>query len=106
LLVAAGGVIVDIAYERRPLVVKAVVRNGIIVPRDPLPEDWREGTEVEVAKREEAIERCNELDRWHAELEAIAAQGDPENDRLLDAAIGESRQREKELARRKMDLPE
>jgi hypothetical protein len=28
--------------------IKAVITNGVIVPRDPLPEDWREGTEVAV----------------------------------------------------------
>ena len=30
--------------------IKAVVKNGVVVPRDPLPQDWREGTEVDVEK--------------------------------------------------------
>lgn len=30
--------------------IKAVVTKGVIVPRDPLPEDWQEGTEVAVEK--------------------------------------------------------
>jgi hypothetical protein len=28
--------------------IKALVTKGVIVPRDPLPEDWQEGTEVAV----------------------------------------------------------
>jgi hypothetical protein len=31
--------------------IKAIISNGSIVPRDPLPDDWAEGTEV-------AVERC------------------------------------------------
>ena len=72
--------------------VKAVVRNGLIVPRHPLPQDWTEGTEVEVDKAPSPLESSDELDRWFAELEALAAQGDPEDDRRLDEAIREIRQ--------------
>jgi hypothetical protein len=28
--------------------IKAIIINGVIVPRDPLPDDWHEGTEVAV----------------------------------------------------------
>src|SRR5437870_1814012 len=31
----------------REVMVKAVGKNGVIVPRSPLPEDWQEGTKVE-----------------------------------------------------------
>jgi hypothetical protein len=51
--------------------VKAVVKNGVIVPRDPLPADWREGTEVEVEKPSDPIKVGDELDRWYAELETL-----------------------------------
>jgi hypothetical protein len=30
--------------------IKAVIHDGLIVPRDPLPQDWPEGTEVAVDK--------------------------------------------------------
>jgi hypothetical protein len=87
-------------------VVKADVKNGVIVPRDPLPDDWTEGTEVEVDRRSGTATAGDALDHWFAELEAIAAEGDPEDDRRLDEAIREIRQREKELARKKTGLPE
>src|SRR5437870_4904443 len=67
--------------------IKAVVSNGVIVPRDPMPHEWIEGTEVQVDTAPHAREGGNDLDRWFAELQALAAQGDPEDDRRLDEAI-------------------
>jgi hypothetical protein len=93
--------------ERRTRMVKAVVQNGVIVPRDPLPQDWREGTRVEVQKapEEAAIENsANPTDVWMDEVEAIASQGDPADDKRLDAAIQDVRRREKDLARKKLGL--
>jgi len=29
---------------------KAILKNGVIYPREPIPADWSEGTELEVAK--------------------------------------------------------
>ncbi len=43
-------------------------------------------------------------DVWMDEVEAIALQGDQEDDKRLDAAIQEIRRREKELARKKLGL--
>jgi hypothetical protein len=85
--------------------VKAVVQNGVIVPRDPLPLDWPEGTEVEVGKCCEPLENSDDLDRWFAELETLAAQGDPDDDRRLEQVLHENHLREKELARKRMGLP-
>jgi len=86
--------------------IKAVINNGLIVPRDPLPEDWQEGTEVEVDKPPCTPGEGDHLDRWFAEMEAIAAQGDPEDDRRLEEALREIRLRDRELARKSMGLPE
>jgi hypothetical protein len=86
--------------------IKAVVKNGVIVPCDPLPENWQEGTEVEVDKSLCPPGAGDELDHWFAELQAIAAEGDPEDDRRLEEALREIRPREKELARTEMELLE
>jgi hypothetical protein len=59
----------NIAGERRIFMVKAVVKNGVIVPRDPLPADWREGTEVEVEKPSDTVRVGDKSGRWSAELE-------------------------------------
>jgi hypothetical protein len=87
--------------------IKGVVTNGMIVPRDPLPEDWQDGTEVAVDKyfSDTAVDKdIHPTDSWMDEVEAIARQGDPEDDKRLNGVIQEVRRREKELARRKLDL--
>lgn len=85
--------------------VKAVVKNGVFVPRSPLPQDWPEGTEVEVDRPLVPSEPDEEIDRWLAEMEAIAAQGNPEDDRHLEAALQQHRQEQKDLTRKKAGLP-
>jgi hypothetical protein len=87
--------------------IKAVVTNGMIVPRDPLPEDWQDGTEVAVDKyfSDPAVDKdIHPTDVWMDEVEAIARQGNPEDDKRLNAVIQEVRRREKELARRKLGM--
>jgi hypothetical protein len=87
--------------------IKAVITKGVIVPRDPLPEDWREGTEVAVEKFPGGTavqENIHPTDVWMDEVETIALQGDREDDQRLEAALQETRRREKELARKKLGL--
>jgi hypothetical protein len=88
-------------------VIKAVVTKGVIVPRDPLPEDWQEGTEVAIEKFDNDAACDNFVhptDAWMDEVEAVALLGNREDDERLDAAIQEIRRREKELARKKLGL--
>ena len=75
--------------------IKAVLINGVIVPRDPLPEDWQEGTEVVVEKLKSAdpIATPNAADIWMDEVEAIARQGNQEDDERLAMAIQAIRSR-------------
>jgi len=52
--------------------IKAVVSKGVIVPRDPLPEDWQEGTEVAVEKfsSDTAVDKdIHPTDLWMDEVE-------------------------------------
>jgi hypothetical protein len=82
--------------------IKAVVSKGVIVPREPLPEDWQEGVEVTVAKlpdAEAAGANTHPTDVWMDEVEAVALRGNPEDDQRLDAALQDIRRREKGLAR-------
>jgi hypothetical protein len=82
--------------------IKAFVKNGVVVPRDPLPDDWREGTEVEVEKcTPESSERngLHPADAWMDEVELCASQQDPEDDLRIQEAIDEERRIAKELAR-------
>lgn len=85
---------------------KAVLKNGVIYPKEPVPTDWIDGTELEVQKA--AARTVNgavdDLDRWYVELEAACAQTDSEDDRILKAAVLEVRRQEKERARREAGL--
>jgi hypothetical protein len=81
------------------IMIKAIVSNGVIIPRDPFPEDWDEGTEVAVEKcagEGAANQSLDAADVWMDEVEAIARQGDPEDDQRLDNAIQEVRRRERQ----------
>jgi hypothetical protein len=86
--------------------VTAVIQNGLIVPRDPLPAEWTEGTEVEVDKSIHSSQLDDEIDLWLAEMDAIAANGDPADDRRLEAALEQHRREQKALARKNAGLAE
>jgi hypothetical protein len=88
-----------------PDMIKAVVANGVIVPRDPLPADWAEGTELAVEKihRDDSTDNGpHSTDAWMDEVEAIALRGDRKDDQRLENAILEVRHREKALARKRL----
>lgn len=86
---------------------KAVVRNGAILPLEPLPPEWHDGTEVTVeAVQVAALEEINrEADEWFREMEAAVARVDPNDSILIDAAIQEADRIAKEQVRREMGLP-
>jgi hypothetical protein len=85
---------------------KAILRNGMILPKDPVPPDWGDGTELEVEKASttDVPGKTDELDRWYAELERACAQMDPEDDRILKASVMAVRRDEKDRARREAGL--
>lgn len=87
--------------------IKAIITKGVIVPRDPLPEDWREGTEVAIEKLSDngnSGPHPHPTDVWMDEVESLARQGDPQDDKNLAAALDDVRRREKERARQRLDL--
>jgi len=87
--------------------IKAIISNGVIVPREPLPDDWQEGTEVAVELFPGELEQAedkSDTDKWMDEVEATARLGNPMDDQRLEAAIQEIHRREKELARKRLGL--
>lgn len=81
---------------------RAILRNGVILPLEPLPADWEEGTELTVERQ--GLAEANgasphATDRWMDEVEALAAQVSPDSDKELDQAIAQIRQQAKDLAR-------
>jgi hypothetical protein len=86
--------------------IKAIISNGVIVPRDPLPDDWHEGTEVAVERFPESTPANDNpvTDVWMDEVEALASQGDPREDQRLESALQEIQRREKDRARNRLGL--
>jgi hypothetical protein len=58
----------------------------------------------ESAGPKEGTNGVHPTDAWMDEVEAIAAQGNPEDDQRLNAAIQAIRQQQKDLARKKLGL--
>lgn len=71
---------------------KAVLEHGVIRPIEPLPSDWRDGQELRVEKAETAETPVQEIDRDFAELAALCAQGNPDDDAKLTQALDKARQ--------------
>ena len=82
--------------------IKAIVRNGTIHPLEAIPSEWSEGCEVVVAA--EPRPHPGEIDRWCEELQAVAAEIDPEDDERLQDAVSEVRRHAKDAARCEMGL--
>jgi molybdopterin converting factor small subunit len=79
---------------------KAVLQNGVIYPREPLPKDWSDGTELQVEKSLPTNgDRAEELDQWMAKVQASANEVDAEDEIILANSIRQLRQQARELAR-------
>jgi hypothetical protein len=82
---------------------KAVVKNGVIHPVEPLPSDWTEGVELEIQKTTNTLPPKSR-DDWLTEMNALCADSTPEQEAGLDAALAELMLASKELARSRMGL--
>jgi hypothetical protein len=84
--------------------VRAVLKNGVIQPVEPLPLEWADGQELRVESMQEAPQVPEDLDQWYQELEAMVAQNDPTDIAKLEAALAEADKLAKEMVRREMGL--
>jgi hypothetical protein len=86
--------------------IRGIIKNGLIHPLDPLPEEWSEGREVVVEEaEEEQPESPEEFDRWYEEMERLAADVDPQDIDRIMTALAEADVQAKEFVRREMGLP-
>jgi hypothetical protein len=84
---------------------KAVLKNGAIIPLEPLPANWVEGQELRVeATAESNDEEDQDLDAWYQELQAMVAQNDPADFARVEQAIKEADEQAKSLVRKQMGL--
>jgi virulence-associated protein VagC len=85
---------------------RAVLKNGVIYPVDPLPPEWADGKELVIQPLEEVVDDWDALDRWLEEMNAQCADIDPEDIAKLQASIEEQKRESKAYMRREMGLPE
>ena len=83
---------------------KAVLKNGVILPLEPLPPEWVDGRELRV---ESAVDddESQDLDTWFAELQALVAQNDPVDLARVDQAMHRADEQAKAMVRKQMGLP-
>jgi hypothetical protein len=82
--------------------IRAVVKNGVFEPIDPLPAGWSEGHAVVV---EELDENIDTLEKWASDMNALTAElDDPAEWQRIEAALAESDREAKALVRREMGL--
>ena len=85
---------------------KAVLKNGAILPQEPLPPEWREGLELHVEEwRPETSNRAGDLTDWIAKVQASADKMDPEDERIIEETTRELRRKDRELARKVAESP-
>jgi hypothetical protein len=80
---------------------KAVLRDGAIVPLEPLPSDWEEGAALEIAK---ASAPSIDIDAWVKAMNELCADSPVEEEEVMRRAIEEHRRQAKAQVRRDMGL--
>jgi hypothetical protein len=79
---------------------RAILKGGVIYPVEPLPPEWGDGREVWVD--DAAPDSPADIDKWYSELQALAAQIDPEDQKRLEKALAEADEQAKAVVRREM----
>jgi hypothetical protein len=86
--------------------IRAVIRNGMIQPLEPLPADWQEGRQVAVDEMEVAALEIGKGDRWSSEMNDLtAALNDAVEWQEIEAALAEADREAKAVVRGQMGLP-
>jgi hypothetical protein len=85
------------------MTIKAILRDGLIQPLEPLPSDWTEGQELIVEEPAEA-ERSALIDEWARDLEAAAVQVPAEEHDRFRQALSDVERDSKEAVRREWGL--
>lgn len=85
---------------------KAVLKNGVIHPVEPLPTNWTEGTQLQVQKAPAPKKKHKrfDIDDWFKRVEKAAAEIDPEDWERMQRAIDKHRAQAKEYAKRQAGL--
>ena len=71
---------------------KAVLRNGVIVPLEPVPPEWEDGTALEIDKAENA---AFDIDAWAKSLNELCSDSTTEEEDLMRHGVADHRQQAK-----------
>ena len=80
---------------------KAVLRQGVVVPLEPLPLEWEEGAALEVAKSDAPP---LDIDAWAKSMDQLCADSSASDEQAMQCAIEEHRQQAKAQTARDMGL--
>ncbi len=83
---------------------RAVLKDGVIYPLEPLPPEWKNGMELRVEDAQSFARSPDEIDRKFQELEEAVRQIDPENFAKFEAALQEADLMAKTMVRQEMGL--
>ena len=83
---------------------RAVLKNGVITPLDPLPAEWADGRELQV---ESASPNDDEqgFDTWLVELQSMVAHNDVADLARVEQAMHAADEQAKALVHKEMGLP-
>jgi len=87
--------------------IRAVVKNGVIQPLEPLPPDWEDGREVVVDDLDgQSPNGAADIDTWAEDMKSLTAVlNDPKEWQEIEATLTEADRQNKALVRREMGLP-
>lgn len=84
---------------------KAVLRQGAIIPLEPLPNDWAEGVQLEIDLAKESKPTAPfDIDLWAREMKQLCADSSVDDEQVMRQAIEQHREQAKAQARREMGL--
>jgi hypothetical protein len=72
---------------------KAILKNGSIMPTEPLPPEWKEGQELSVEALPVDDEDELDIGEWLQQLEEMVARNDPADMAAIERSIQESKQK-------------
>lgn len=84
--------------------IRAILKDGVIQPLDPLPSEWAEGQELAVGERD-SLGNPDRVAEWEREVDQAASEIPiEEHDRFL-TGLAEVERQSKESARQEWGLP-
>src|SRR5947209_582639 len=98
---------VNLGYVEVDTMIRAVVKNGVIQPLEPMPADWKEGREVVVDDlTEQPASESDGFDNWLEDMKTLTAGlNNPQEWQEIEATLAEADRLNKDQVRREMGLP-